>query len=63
MSRYMEIIDLASMTAKLLDEGELISEYKVESCDKCARIEQLEKAGYQKSDPQENCIWLCRECR
>ena len=63
MSRYSEIINLNAMTAKLLDDGEVIAEYKVETCDKCARITQLDKYGYQKSDPANNLIWFCKECR
>jgi len=63
MSRYSEIIDLNAMTAKLLDDGEVIAEYKVETCDNCARITQLDKFGYQKSDPANNLIWFCKECR
>jgi hypothetical protein len=63
MSRYSEIINISSMTAKLLDDGEVIAEYKVETCDKCARITQLDMFGYQKSDPQENIIWFCKDCR
>ena len=60
MSRYSEIINLNAMTAKLLDDGEVIAEYKVETCDKCARITQLDKFGYQKSDPANNLIWFCK---
>ena len=63
MSRYSEIINLNAMTAKLLDDGEVIAEYKVETSDKCARITQLDKFGYQKSDPANNLIWFCKECR
>lgn len=63
MSRYSEIINLNAMTAKLLDDGEVIAEYKVETCDKCARITQLDMFGYQKSDPAENIIWFCKDCR
>ena len=63
MRRYSEIINLNAMTAKLLDDGEVIAEYKVETCDKCARITQLDKFGYQKSDPANNLIWFCKECR
>ena len=63
MSRYSEIINLNAMTAKLLDDGEVIAEYKVETCDKCARITQLDKFGHQKSDPANNLIWFCKDCR
>ena len=63
MSDRYEMINLQTMTGKLFVSGEMIAEYKVESCDKCARIMQLDKFGYQKSDPVENIIWFCKDCR
>ena len=63
MSDRYEMINLQTMTGKLFVSGEMIAEYKVESCDKCARIMQLDKFGYQKSDPAENIIWFCKDCR
>ncbi len=63
MSRYMEVINIKTMSAKILDNGVVISTYKVETCDKCARITQLDMFGYQKSDPAENIIWFCKDCR
>jgi hypothetical protein len=36
MSDFMEIIYPQSMTAKLLENGVVIEEYKVEQCDKCS---------------------------
>jgi hypothetical protein len=59
----MEIINISSMTGQLLNEGKVIAKYKVETCDKCARITQLDMFGYQKSDPEENIIWFCKDCR
>ena len=43
--------------------GELVAEYKVDTCDRCATIKQLDQFGYQKSDPVENIIWFCKDCR
>ena len=63
MSDRYEMINLQTMTGKLFVSGEMIAEYKVESCDKCARIMQLDKFGYQKSEPAENIIWFCKDCR
>jgi hypothetical protein len=63
MSDRYEMINLQTMIGKLFVSGEMIAEYKVESCDKCARIMQLDKFGYQKSDPAENIIWFCKDCR
>ena len=63
MSDRYEMINLQTMTGKLFVSGEMIAEYKVETCDKCARIMQLDKFGYQKSDPAENIIWFCKDCR
>ena len=59
----MEIIHPQTMTAKMFKDGEVIAEYKVEKCDKCGRIEKLDKFGYQKSDPAMNLIWFCGKCR
>ena len=63
MSSQMELINLKAMTGKLFIDGEMVAEYKVETCDKCARVTQLDQFGYQKSDPQENIIWFCKDCR
>ena len=63
MSDQYELINLQAMTGKLFIEGELAAEYKVEQCDKCAMVTQLDQFGYQKSDPQENIIWFCKGCR
>lgn len=63
MSDQYELINLQAMTGKLFIGGELASEYKVEQCDKCAMITQLDQFGYQKSDPKENIIWFCKGCR
>jgi len=63
MSERMEMINLQTMTGKLFVNGEVIAEYKVETCDKCAKVVQLDKFGYQKSDPIENIIWFCKDCR
>ena len=63
MSDQYELINLQAMTGKLFIGGKLASEYKVEQCDKCAMITQLDQFGYQKSDPKENIIWFCKGCR
>ena len=63
MSDRYELINLNEMTGKLFVNGELAAEYKVETCDRCATVKQLDKFGYQKSDPKENIIWFCKECR
>ena len=63
MSEQYELINLQTMTGKLFIGGELAGEYKVEQCDKCAMITQLDQFGYQKSDPKENIIWFCKGCR
>lgn len=63
MSDIYELINLQAMTGKLFIDGELAAEYKVEKCDRCARVVQLDQFGYQKSDPKENIIWFCKDCR
>ena len=64
MADYMEMIDLKTMTCKLLCNGEVVEDYKVEQCDKCSQITRLDKFGYQKGyDGREKVIWLCGGCR
>ena len=63
MSDYSEIINVQAMTGKLLKNGEVIAEYKVETCDRCGKISRLDPFGYQKSHSKENLIWFCKECR
>jgi hypothetical protein len=64
MSDYMEMIDVKTMTCKLLCNGEVIAEYKVEHCDKCSKITKLDSFGYQKGyDKHEKVIWFCGGCR
>jgi hypothetical protein len=64
MSDYIEIIHPQSMTAKLLCNGVVVEEYKIEQCDKCSQLKRLDQFGYQKGyDRTENIIWFCGDCR
>jgi len=63
MSDYMEILYPQSMTAKLLQNGEVIAEYKIEQCDSCEKLVKLDKLGYTKGQGGEKLIWLCGLCR
>jgi hypothetical protein len=64
MSEFMEIINPQTMIAKLLQNGEVIEEYKVEQCDKCSQLRKFDKFGYQKGyDKADNIIWFCGDCR
>jgi hypothetical protein len=63
MSDYMEILYPQSMTAKLLQNGEVIAEYEIEQCDSCEKLKKLDKFGYTKGQGREKLIWLCGDCR
>jgi hypothetical protein len=64
MSDYIEILYPQSMTAKLMCNGEVVSEYKIEQCDKCSKLVKLDSFGYQKGyDHHEKVIWFCGDCR
>jgi hypothetical protein len=63
MSDFMEIIYPQSMTAKLLENGEVIAEYKVEQCDGCAMVVKLDAFGYKIGQAGEKLAWLCGGCR
>ena len=64
MSDFVEIIYPQTMTAKLMENGEIIAEYKVEQCDKCSKLTKFDAFGYQKGyDRGEKIIWFCAGCR
>jgi hypothetical protein len=63
MSDFIEIIYPQTMTAKLMENGEVIAEYKVEQCDKCSMLTKLDAFGYQKGYGNEKIIWFCSGCR
>ena len=63
MSDYIEIINPRLMTCKLMKNGTLIAEYKVEQCDKCASIAKFDEFGYQKGFGGEKILWFCGGCR
>ena len=50
------------MTAKLLLDGQVTAEYKVEQCDSCKLLLKFDSAGYQVAD-LEKVLWLCGKCR
>jgi hypothetical protein len=64
MSDFIEIIYPQTMTAKLMENGEVVAEYKVEQCDKCSMLTKFDAFGYQKGyDRNEKIIWFCAGCR
>jgi hypothetical protein len=63
MSDYMEIINPQTMMAKLLYNGEVVEEYKVDQCDKCSILTRFDAFGYQKGYGGEKIIWFCVGCR
>jgi hypothetical protein len=63
VSEYMEIINPQTMIGKLLKNGEVVAEYKMEQCDKCSMLTKLDAFGYQKGFGNEKVIWFCIGCR
>ena len=64
MSDFVEIIYPQQMMAKLMFNGEIIEEYKVEQCDKCSKLTKFDPFGYQIGyDKTEKIIWFCGDCR
>jgi hypothetical protein len=63
MSEYMEIINPQTMMGKLLQNGEVVAEYKMEQCDKCSQLTKLDAFGYQKGFGNEKVVWFCKDCR
>ena len=63
MSDYIELIDPVTRICKLLKNGEVIAEYKMEQCDKCSQLTKLDAFGYQKGFGNQKVIWFCKDCR
>mgnify|MGYP006893301248 FL=1 len=63
MSGAIEMIDLRTRTATLMEDGVIIATYKVEQCDKCSRLVKFDEFGYQKGFGNEKIIWFCWDCR
>ena len=63
MSDFMEIINPRTMTCKLMENGVVVEEYKVEQCDKCSMLVRFDEFGYQKGFGNEKIIWFCAGCR
>jgi hypothetical protein len=63
MSSYIELLNPQTKTGKLLQDGEVIAEYKVEQCDSCRKWTKLDAFGYTKGQGGEKLIWLCGGCR
>jgi hypothetical protein len=63
MSDYIELLNPQTKTGKLLQNGEVIAEYKVEQCDSCSKWTKLDAFGYTKGQGGEKLIWLCGGCR
>ena len=63
MSDYIELLNPQTKTGKLLQDGEVIAEYKVEQCDSCSKWTKLDAFGYTKGQGGEKLIWLCGGCR
>jgi len=63
MSDYIELINPQTRMCKLLQNGVVIAEYKVEQCDKCSMLTKFDQFGYQKGFGNEKIIWFCGGCR
>lgn len=63
MSSYIELLNPQTKVGKLLQDGEVIAEYKVEQCDSCSKWTKLDAFGYTKGQGREKLIWLCGGCR
>ena len=63
MSDYMELINPKTKTCKLIKDGEVVAEYKMEQCDKCSLLAKIDEFGYQRGIDGEKLLWFCGSCR
>ena len=63
MSDYMELINPHTKICKLIKDGEVVAEYKMEQCDRCSLLAKVDEFGYQRGLGGEKLLWLCGSCR
>jgi hypothetical protein len=63
MSDYIELINPQTRICKLLKNGVVIAEYKMEQCDKCSTLSKVDEFGYQRGQNGEKLLWFCGGCR
>ena len=63
MSDYMELINPKTKICKLVKDGEVIAEYKMEQCDKCSLLAKSDEFGYQRGIGGEKLLWFCGSSR
>jgi len=63
MGSYIELLNPQTMTGKLLQDGEVIAEYKIDQCDSCNKLLKSDAFGYTKGQGGEKLLWLCGDCR
>jgi len=63
MSDFVEIINPRTMMCKLMENGVIVEEYKIEQCDKCSMLVRFDAFGFQKGYGNEKIIWFCQGCR
>jgi hypothetical protein len=63
MSEYIELINPQTRICKLLKNGEVVAEYKMEQCDHCSMLAKADEFGYQRGQRGEKLLWFCGACR
>lgn len=63
MSDYMELINPNTKICKLIKDGEVVAEYKMEQCDRCSLLAKVDEFGYQRGLGGEKLLWFCGSCR
>ena len=63
MSDYMELINPKTRICKLIKDGEVVAEYKMQQCDKCSLLAKIDEFGYQRGIDGEKLLWFCGSCR
>ena len=63
MSEYLELINPKTKICKLIKDGEVVAEYKMEQCDRCSLLAKVDEFGYQRGLGGEKLLWLCGSCR
>jgi hypothetical protein len=63
LSAYVELINPQTRMCKLLHNGEIVAEYKMNQCDKCSMLAKADEFGYIKDHTGLKVLWFCGGCR
>jgi hypothetical protein len=63
VSDFIELINPTTRMCRLLRNGKVIEEYKLEQCDQCSQLTRADVFGFVRGQGNEKLLWFCGDCR